>query len=291
MVRDSTINGKIYCITNSVNGKQYIGQTKRSVESRWKQHVNVHTKSSYYLYRAMQKYGVDKFSVQEIVSGISNQKELDNMERKLILEYGTFGNGYNLTSGGEGGYLRSASSIAKVSGANNYMFGKTHSDEVKKRISEKATGRKLSKETIEKISRSLIGNKYSSTTHLADYSRKRADKTEYTFYHAQHGVVTTYQSELASRFNLHTSAVANVVKGIYKSTRGWMLKEKLGSIAIKNTVHTLYNSHTNSTVEGTCAELAGLLKVGISTVQRLVNGQRKQTRQGWEFKKEVTNEL
>ena len=291
MEKDSSvIDGKIYCITNTITGKQYIGQTRRTVESRWKQHIKVHTKVNNYLYFAMRKYGIEAFTITELVSGIDNVEMLNNMERKFISEYNTFGLGYNLTSGGEGGFIRAPSTIAKISGVNSYMYGKTHTPEVRKIISEKAKGRKQSVEVVEKARARMIGNKYSSTTFLAQYSKKRADKAVHTFYHPLHGTVTTYQSDLAGRFGLEVSAVANLVKGSYKSTRGWTLATADNSL-VRSAVHLFYNSKTNEVRMCTCTEFASLCNLTAGTVNRLVRGKIKQTRQGWEFKKENVNEL
>lgn len=33
-------HGYIYLVTNQVTGKEYIGQTTRTLEERWKQHVS-----------------------------------------------------------------------------------------------------------------------------------------------------------------------------------------------------------------------------------------------------------
>lgn len=48
---------------------------------------------------------------------------------------------------------------AAKQGENNNMFGKTHRDETKKKMSEKATGRKYSQETIEKRAEKIRGSK------------------------------------------------------------------------------------------------------------------------------------
>ena len=60
--------GYIYCIMNKVNGKKYIGQTIRTIKQRWGDHLRKqkYNKDNQYLYTAMQKYGKENFSIQEI---------------------------------------------------------------------------------------------------------------------------------------------------------------------------------------------------------------------------------
>lgn len=60
--------GFIYVITNSVNGKQYVGQTIRTINQRWRDHLRKqkYNKDNQYLYTAMHKYGKDNFSIKQI---------------------------------------------------------------------------------------------------------------------------------------------------------------------------------------------------------------------------------
>jgi hypothetical protein len=91
----------IYKITNTINGKMYIGKTEQTIEKRFQQHCQDSQRDGFSnrpLYRAMQKYGVEFFSIEEI-------EETDNPEEREIywIEfYGTFKNGYNATIGGDG---------------------------------------------------------------------------------------------------------------------------------------------------------------------------------------------
>jgi group I intron endonuclease len=53
-------------ITNAVNGKQYVGQTRGNIHRRWLKHVSDRKRlTSYPLYRAFAKYGIESFSVME----------------------------------------------------------------------------------------------------------------------------------------------------------------------------------------------------------------------------------
>ena len=91
----------IYKITNTINGKMYIGKTELTIEKRFQQHCKDSQRdkmSNRPLYKAMRKYGVEFFSIEEI-------EETDNPEEREIywIEfYGTFKNGYNATLGGDG---------------------------------------------------------------------------------------------------------------------------------------------------------------------------------------------
>ena len=59
--------GIIYKITNTVDGKIYIGQTVRSFWERYEGHLE-NTKNRH-LKRAIQKYGVDAFEIVEVLEG------------------------------------------------------------------------------------------------------------------------------------------------------------------------------------------------------------------------------
>lgn len=59
--------GYIYKIYNDINNKVYIGQTSKTVEDRFKEHIKqAKNGTPYHLYNAMRKYGIEHFFVEEI---------------------------------------------------------------------------------------------------------------------------------------------------------------------------------------------------------------------------------
>lgn len=92
------MKGIIYKITNKVNGKSYIGQTRYTIEFRWRQHQ--HKKDNTYFHNAIHKYGIDNFSIEILEE--CDIKNLNSREIFYIAKYDTFNNGYNLTIGGDG---------------------------------------------------------------------------------------------------------------------------------------------------------------------------------------------
>lgn len=102
--------GIIYLITNNVNNKKYIGQTTRGLKERWYQHIyDARTKrTNMPLHLAMNKYGVDNFSIKEIDSAFSKE-ELNQKEKDYIEYYNSqikHGKGYNIELGGENREIR-----------------------------------------------------------------------------------------------------------------------------------------------------------------------------------------
>ena len=91
--------GYIYLITNTINNKQYVGQTKRAdVEERWRQHRSNKTVGPY-LKSAYEKYGYDNFKYQIIC--ICFDEDCDKYEEEYIKKFNTLSpSGYNLKGGG-----------------------------------------------------------------------------------------------------------------------------------------------------------------------------------------------
>lgn len=150
----------IYYIKNTKNNKQYIGSSK-NIENRFQTHkynLNKNKHGNIILQRAWNKYGKDsfEFGILEIISNINNllkieQKYLDKLP-----------NLYNIADAGGGDTLskhpernKIISKIKKTlieknskltkeerkekwskPGIKNGMFGRTHTDEVKKKLSE-----------------------------------------------------------------------------------------------------------------------------------------------------------
>ena len=88
--------GFIYIIKNDINNHVYIGQTSRSVEIRWKEHVR---HNNQIINLAIQKYGVEHFWIEQIEE--CDNSLLDERERFWISQYDSFNDGYNATSGGQ----------------------------------------------------------------------------------------------------------------------------------------------------------------------------------------------
>ena len=92
------VHGKIYKITNIQNQKVYIGQTIRPIEDRFRRHLNdaINNILDTHFARAIRKYGVDNFFIEEIDSA-TTQEELNQKEQQWIQYYNSVIEGYNET--------------------------------------------------------------------------------------------------------------------------------------------------------------------------------------------------
>lgn len=101
--------GYIYKIINDVNDKVYIGQTITTIKERWHGHMSaaLNDKNNSILYKAMRKYGRNKFHIFKLECVSAKNKEdllskLNMLEQKYIIIYNSLynQNGYNLEKGG-----------------------------------------------------------------------------------------------------------------------------------------------------------------------------------------------
>lgn len=125
----------VYKIVNNVNGKLYIGYSK-DIKQRWRNHVRCSIKQckehEYPLYKSMRKHGQDNFSLH-IIKRFDEKKDACALEISLIKELNTQDReiGYNIHSGGMGGYTNYENHRKRFSGEGNPMYGKSHSKETK----------------------------------------------------------------------------------------------------------------------------------------------------------------
>jgi group I intron endonuclease len=151
--------GYIYRISNSVNSKEYYGQTIQDPPiNRWKTHqkdVRSDTKRGCVaLDNAMRLHGIENFNFEVLLS-CETRNELDEKEIEMISTYNSISpNGYNLKHGGEGGGKHSEETKIKMKISHT---GKQFTDEHKLALSE--ASKNMSKDTKLKISEAMKGNK------------------------------------------------------------------------------------------------------------------------------------
>lgn len=134
----------VYMAVNKVNGKKYIGITSQPFQNRKTRHkydalVKNH---QFYFHRAIRKYGFDNFEWL-VAAEFDKYKDALNAEIKLIK---FFGNGYNMTKGGEGILGRKISQeqkeiVSKTQKGNTHWKGRNHRPESIKKISDSRLGR------------------------------------------------------------------------------------------------------------------------------------------------------
>jgi group I intron endonuclease len=96
--------GIIYIITNDINNKVYVGQTKRTLQERWKEHQRCKCSTNelhMLIKRAILKYGIKHFNIK-VLEKCSFQ-DLNKREIYYIKFYNAYYEGYNMTKGGISG--------------------------------------------------------------------------------------------------------------------------------------------------------------------------------------------
>jgi group I intron endonuclease len=141
--------GVIYKVSNTANGRFYIGQTKTRLSSRWSKHKqDARRGRGWLLAAAIRKYGVEAFCVT-VVEQHASKDALNAAEIKLIAELKPE---YNACAGGGGLGSPTAEVREKISRA---IKGRVRSLETRARMSNAQKGHAVSKETILKIQAAL----------------------------------------------------------------------------------------------------------------------------------------
>jgi group I intron endonuclease len=179
--------GFIYRITNTINGKVYIGQTLRPLEERFREYSPERTNN--YLSASFNKYGKENFTFEQIDEA-TTLTELNSLERKWIAHYDSTNRnkGYNLATGGNNAVV-SEETRAKMSKAGKgrkqslehiarknakagtedaKKYGRPKTEEEKQHLSEQLKekaywkGKKRDPETVAKQKAALTGGKLSA---------------------------------------------------------------------------------------------------------------------------------
>lgn len=253
------IYGIIYKATNQVNGKAYIGQTIQFLNKRKIGHINdaLSKKDDMYFHSAIRKHGKKNFE-WEVIKECDSLEELNKAEVEMIEKHNLFGDGYNLTEGGEGsvGFKHTEEAKKKMSenrvdisgknnpnygkrGKNNPNYGKHPTEETRRKISESQKaeknhnyGKHRSEEAKKKQSESMKGEKNPMYgKHRTEETKRRISKANAKKYMIitpegeeifVHGLARFCRNHKKDRLNYE--CLIRVAKGKYKQHKGYKCK-------------------------------------------------------------------
>lgn len=168
----------IYLITNTLSGKYYIGQTRRSVHTRWIQHksASVRRKSRSYIHSAIKKYGSENFKIETLCQCFSDQ-ELDHAEKFLVwfMAANKSSFGYNLKEGGDSRARHSEATKSKISLVQK---GRILTPEHRRKISQGSVGIKKTREHAANISNGKKNKIYNQRGYANPHYRKDINTEE-----------------------------------------------------------------------------------------------------------------
>lgn len=219
----------VYMHTNKITNKSYIGVTKYTMESRFRQHIQEAHACTYKrskFHRALRKYGVSDDVWNHVILYVCDTPEEGyRAEAELISTFDTLNNGYNNAPGGKAGPV--------LVGADNGMWGRTHTDEVKQHIGQLAKERYTRKSYDERHG----GEKAAQLRQKRsdDMKRIRQDrsgvgsanpnhKTDvFTFTHISGATFTGTRQEFYEAHGIRRSDISLLISGRQKTAKGWKL--------------------------------------------------------------------
>jgi len=231
----------VYRIENQDTLSAYIGITNNLTNRKY-QHFNKLKKGvsdCTGLQCATNKYGLDVFEFQPLAETEDKDTAIE-LEKSLIAWYKHLGKSYNISPGGEsyghwGGKKLTDEHKQKISesmkaagikrdakGKNNNFFGKQHSEESRRKISESQIGVKQSRETVLKRAASL-----SKTLQSEEHKKRLAEQHSKTWIvedaNGKVEIVTNLKDWCSERGVYYQSAY-RVARGERTHTKGYKFK-------------------------------------------------------------------
>lgn len=156
----------VYIHRNKINNKAYIGTTQQNPKRRWQNGYGY--KNNSHFWRAIEKYGWNNFE-HIIFADYLSQNDASHIEKLLISLYNTTNHeyGYNISAGGDCSHfgiphsektkqvLREKTKERLSISENHPMYGKRHTEESKKKMSNTKTN--PPKEVRQKMSEAKLG--------------------------------------------------------------------------------------------------------------------------------------
>lgn len=180
---------EVYKVTNTINGKVYVGITNQTFKVRWYKHCSDSLRGSEFpLHNAIRKYGVDNFTI-ELLEICDTLEQLKEREKFWIIELQSKvdKNGYNLTDGGDG------------------TFGRKLSEETREKIRKKAIGRTISEEL------------------KSNMSKRSPFKKQVNMFDLEGNYIKTFDglAVAARETKTHATNITKCCKGVYTQCGGY----------------------------------------------------------------------
>lgn len=238
----------IYCITNKITGKQYVGKCAYRIEDS----TNYYG-SGVYIKASIKKHGKGNF-IKEILEAVGGTDNAYLNEREIFWikeKSSKFPNGYNLTDGGDGSKGLTEESIERIRQKNkllvggknsrygkknsqkhntairNANLGKKHSIETKEKLRQMNLGKKQSAENKEKLRQANTG-RVRSKEKITQAQKNQPHAIKVDQYKKDGSFVCSYISaiEACRQTGVNNTSIANCCKGKSKSSGGYIWKFK-----------------------------------------------------------------
>lgn len=213
----------VYQHKNKINGKVYIGITMQEPEQRWRHGEGY--KLSPHFYAAIQKYGWDNFEHNILYQNLTKE-EACKKEQELIAKYNSMDRefGYNSTSGGNI-FTMNKETKQKISQAlmgNKNGLGHPCSEEKKKKISEAQKGKHLTEEHKQKLSEAAKKRHTPCSEQAKENIRKASHKKP--VYCEELDTVFESVQECGRQLGIPATNISKLCNGRGKTLKGYHLR-------------------------------------------------------------------
>ena len=219
--KEKEVTYTVYEHRNLSNGKSYIGMTSQEPKRRWSNGWGY--KKQPKIWSDIKESDWNKDWEHNILGKFENEQEALNIEEMFIWLFDSTNGGYNISSYGNNHYERSEETKNKISdnhadfsGEKHPMFGKHHSEESKKKISEVNTGEKhpmFARHHSEESKKRLAESK--GVNGILQFSKDGEFIAEYPSAH-----------EAERQTGCNPSSICKCCKGKLKSTGGYIWEYK-----------------------------------------------------------------